>query len=226
MPNRAELLRHLGVEIDPDLLELALTHSSHAYEFGGDNNERLEFLGDSILGFLVTTHLYQNHPELAEGELTKLKNAVVSANSLATAATRISLGEHLNLGRGEESTGGRNKLNLLADAFEALLGAAYLSSGLPAAQVIVDAHILPMLADPDSIREASDPKTSLIERLSSLGLAAPNYEITSSGPDHELTFFATVTTGDRELARGSATTRRGAELAAAAEALKVLRADA
>jgi ribonuclease III len=222
MADRAELVAKLGVEIDLQLLELALTHSSFAYEHGGLNNERLEFLGDSVLGFLVTCYLYDTHPELSEGDLTKLKNAVVSANALATAANRIEVGKYLQLGKGEEQTAGRLKPNLLADAFEALIGAAYLTAGIDAAREIVRGHIFPLLADPDSLREASDPKTTLIERLARLGQAPPRYEISFTGPDHELTFFAIAMSGRRELGRGVSTTRRKAELAAAADAIKNL----
>ena len=112
-----ELSEKLGIEIDPELLTLALTHSSHAYEHGSKDNERLEYLGDSVLGFLVATFVYKTHTDLQEGELTKLKNAVVSANALATAANRMNLGAHLYLGKGEEQTDGRQKTNILADCF-------------------------------------------------------------------------------------------------------------
>ena len=130
----SELLSRLGGSISPELLQLALTHSSYAYEKGGENNERLEFLGDSILGYFVAVQVFKEHSSLNEGELTKLKNGVVSAQALATAANRIGLGEFLLLGKGEEQTGGRAKTNLLADAFEAVLGAAYLTSGIEAAK--------------------------------------------------------------------------------------------
>ena len=163
--NLDELSQTLGIEIDTELLELALTHSSFAYENGLDDNERLEFLGDSVLGFLVASFVYSAHPELNEGELTKLKNAVVSANALAAAANQIELGKYLRLGKGEEQTEGRTKVNVLADAFEAVLGAAYLSQGLEAAFEIVHKFIIPMLDDPDAVREASDPKTTLGEKL-------------------------------------------------------------
>ena len=110
-----ELLGRLGAEISPELLKLALTHSSFAYENGGSDNERLEFLGDSVLGYLVASHIFTAHQELSEGELTKLKNGVVSAQALAVAANRIDLGKYLFLGKGEEQTEGRRKENILAD---------------------------------------------------------------------------------------------------------------
>ena len=224
MADLEQLIAALGVEIDRELLTLAVTHSSFAYENDLPDNERLEFLGDSVLGFLVTRHLYQAHPELTEGELTKLKNAVVSAPALAAAANRLNLGAELRLGRGEEQTQGRSKQNVLADAFEAVLGAAYLSGGIAAAAAIVEAQIIPQLKNSDAIREMADPKTSLIERLAREGMPPPVYEITHEGPDHDREFFATVLSGERELGRGSSTTRRGAELAAAAAALRALNA--
>jgi ribonuclease-3 len=220
--HHSELLERLGADIAPELLELALTHSSFAYENGGEDNERLEFVGDSILGYLVAVHVFQTQSDLKEGEMTKLKNAVVSAQALATAANRIDLGSFLRLGKGEEQTGGRQKINLLADAFEAVLGAAYLSSGIDAASSIVQRHIIPLLEDPDSIRESADPKTSLLERLAKLGMDAARYEITGEGPDHERTYSAICLSGTKELAVGTGTTKRGAETSAAISALRKL----
>ena len=217
-----ELLERLGATIAPELLELALTHSSFAYENGGEDNERLEFVGDSILGYLVAVHVFQAHSILKEGEMTKLKNAVVSAQALATAANRLDLGSHLRLGKGEEQTGGRSKTNLLADAFEAVLGAAYLTSGIDAAKTIVFKHVIPLLDDPDSIRESSDPKTSLLEKLAKLKLEPARYEITGDGPDHERSYLAVCLSGARELSRGTGTTKRGAETSAAIAALREL----
>lgn len=217
-----KLLDRLGVEISPELTQLALTHSSYAYEKGGEDNERLEFVGDSILGYLVAVHVFNKHSELSEGELTKLKNAVVSAQALATVANRIGLGDFLLLGKGEEQTGGRSKTNVLADAFEALLGAAYLTSGLDAAAKIVNDHILPLLADPAAVREASDPKTSLIEKAQKLGLEPIHYQITATGPEHERLYTAKCLSGEKLLAEGSSGTKRSAETQAAIAALREL----
>jgi ribonuclease III len=217
-----ELLQRLGAAIAPELFELALTHSSFAYENGGEDNERLEFVGDSILGYLVAVHVFQTHSTLKEGELTKLKNAVVSAQALATAANRLDLGSHLRLGKGEEQTGGRAKTNLLADAFEAVLGAAYLTSGIEAAKTIVLKHVIPLLDDPDSIRESADPKTSLLKKLAKLKMRPARYEISGDGPDHERSYLAVCFSGDRELSRGTGTTKRGAETSAAIAALREL----
>lgn len=217
-----ELLQRLGADIAPELLELALTHSSFAYENNCEDNERLEFLGDSILGYLIAVHVFQTHSTLKEGEMTKLKNAVVSAQALATAANRLDLGSHLRLGKGEEQTGGRQKINVLADAFEAILGAAYLTSGIDAASGIVSTHILPLLDDPDAVRESADPKTSLLEKLAKLKMEPAHYQITVDGPDHERTYLAVCFSGESELSRGTGTTKRGAETSAAIAALREL----
>ena len=218
----SELLERLGAEIAPELLELALTHSSFAYENNCDDNERLEFLGDSILGYLVAVHVFETHPALKEGEMTKLKNAVVSAQALATAANRLELGKHLRLGKGEEQTGGREKTNLLADAFEAILGAAFLSRGIEAARAIVFKHVIPLLDDPDAIRESADPKTSLLEKLAKLRMDPATYEITGEGPDHERVYLARCFSGSQELSSGTGATKRGAETQAAIAALRFL----
>jgi len=217
-----ELLGRLGAEISPELLKLALTHSSFAYENGGSDNERLEFLGDSVLGYLVASHIFTAHPELSEGELTKLKNGVVSAQALAVAANRIDLGNYLFLGKGEEQTEGRRKENILADAFEALIGAAYIHSGLENAGKIITAHILPLLDDSDALREFADPKTSLTVKLKKLSREEPTYEMSESGPEHERVYFATCYSGKVSLGSGSGRTKRKAETDAALSALRTL----
>ena len=215
-----KLQLRLGVEIDPKLLKLALTHSSFAYENGGENNERLEFLGDSILGYVVTSHLYTLLPDLNEGELTKIKNGVVSAQALATVSQRLDVGKFLFLGKGEEQTLGRKKPNLLADAFEAILGAVYLSAGIDEARKLIESFIFPLLDDPDAIREASDPKTTLNEKLMARGRPNVVYQIDFEGPDHERVFFASAFSGDKFLGKGQGSTRRSAESDAAIDALR------
>ena len=217
-----ELLGRLGAEISPELLKLALTHSSFAYENGGSDNERLEFLGDSVLGYLVASYIFTANPELSEGELTKLKNGVVSAQALAVAANRIDLGKYLFLGKGEEQTEGRRKENILADAFEALIGAAYIHSGLENAGKIITAHILPLLDDSDALREFADPKTSLAVKLKKLSREEPTYEISESGPEHERVYFATCYSGKVSLGSGSGRTKRKAETDSALSALRTL----
>jgi len=217
-----KLQSRLGVTVDPKLLKLALTHSSYSYENGGENNERLEFLGDSILGYVVTSHLFSLLPDLNEGELTKIKNGVVSAQALASVSQRLDIGKYLFLGKGEEQTLGRKKPNLLADAFEAILGAVYLSAGMDEAKKVIKQFIFPLLDDPDAIREASDPKTTLNEKLMARGDQAIFYEIEFEGPDHQRIFFAKAFSGERLLGKGKGSTRRSAESDAAVDALRNL----
>ncbi len=217
-----KLQSRLGVTVDPKLLKLALTHSSYSYENGGENNERLEFLGDSILGYVVTSHLFSLLPDLNEGELTKIKNGVVSAQALASVSQRLDIGKYLFLGKGEEQTLGRKKPNLLADAFEAILGAVYLSAGMDEAKKVIQQFIFPLLDDPDAIREASDPKTTLNEKLLARGDQPIFYEIAFEGPDHQRVFFAKAFSGERLLGKGKGSTRRSAESDAAVDALRNL----
>lgn len=217
-----ELTDKLGAEIDPELLELALTHSSFAYENSGFDNERLEFLGDSVLGYLVAEEVFRLFPQASEGDLTRVKNSVVSAPALATAANRILLGGFLKLGKGEISSGGAEKLNILADAFEALIGAAFLSAGIDNAKELVARHIFPLISSPESIRESSDPKTALNELIQREELDPISYEITAEGPEHERIYTAICFSGERLLGSGSAGTKRGAETAAARAALAML----
>jgi ribonuclease-3 len=217
-----ELEARLGVGIEPALLELALTHTSYAYENGNQpSNERLEFLGDSVLGFVVSAYITEKFTDLAEGELSRIKNAVVSAKALAPLAENLGLGEHLRLGVGEERTGGRSKANLLADAFEALLGAIFISSGIDGATEFVRSQVFPLLVDPQALLEASEPKTKLQELTSKLGLSTPEYTITHDGPDHNRTFTASLVLKGRVFL-GSARTKRDAETEAALAALAKL----
>lgn len=217
------LIQRLGVQINPDLLELALTHSSFAYENDCESNERLEFLGDSILGYLVASHIFKKEASLTEGDLTRLKNSVVSADALSVSAKRIGLGEELRLGKGEDSSGGRNRLNILADAMEALIAAIYLSGGIDEARQFVDKHVIPMLGDYLALREFADPKTSLVEYLSRLNKPSVRYEVKSSGPEHKLIYSASCYSGDVLLGQGEGRTIRSAESAAAFEALAKVR---
>lgn len=218
--NLDALGKSLGVEIEPQLLELALTHRSYSYENGrGPNNERLEFLGDAVLGFLVTAHIHDHFSDLDEGELTKLKNAVVSAPALAEAALAMDLGSHLLLGKGEIQTGGREKQNLLADCFEAILGAAFVSKGMESAAVIVNKYIVPMLSDPKKLLDSADPKTTLLEKLQNSGSPQPVYEVTHEGPDHDRIFFAKLLIAGEVVASASGRSRKLAETNAAIKAL-------
>ena len=216
------LIERLGVSISQDLLTQALTHRSHSYENGNQpNNERLEFLGDSVLGFVVTAELYKRFGDLQEGELSSLKNSVVSAKALAEVAAGIDIGAFLLLGKGEEKTGGRDKGNLLADAFEAILGAIYIEHGLARARDLVERFIFPLLDNHTDLLLNSEPKTKLQEIAQERALAAPAYETTHTGPDHDRIFSASVTVGD-VVATGEARSRKGAESEAAIAAIKAL----
>lgn len=222
-PERALLSATLGVDIDPELLQLALTHRSYAYENGGlAHNERLEFLGDSILGQAVTVMLYTENPELDEGELAKRRASLVSSVALAEIAVGIDLGSHILLGRGEELTGGRQKSSILADCVEAVIGAAYLSLGPDVATALVLRLIAPLLADPERFGAAMDPKTSLQELSTRTGKGLPQYEVSDSGPDHSKRFHATVIVGGAPIATGDGSSKKQAEMAAALAAWAVL----
>ncbi|MCU1571796.1 MAG: rnc [Naasia sp.] len=223
MPDRSVLVERLAVDLDPALLELALTHRSYAYEHGGlPNNERLEFLGDAILGKAVTVELFTEYPSLDEGDLAKRRSSVVSTVALAEIARAMGLGSFLRLGKGEEQTGGRDKSSILADAVEAVIGAVYLSCGDDVATAFVLRLVQPLLDDPERFSEAMDPKTSLQEVAARRGAGLPVYSIASAGPDHARTFTATVTVGDLITATGEGTSKKQAEMAAALHAWKAL----
>jgi ribonuclease-3 len=222
--NYATLIQRLGISIEAGLLELALTHSSYSYENGKiPNNERLEFLGDSVLGFVVTGHVYAENPEMDEGSLSRLRSATVSAKTLAIAANQIGLGEFIRLGKGELTSGGKTKTNILADTFEAIIGAAYLSGGLATAKAMIDSLVLPLLSSEDELLETSEPRTVLSELLKSLGKSDASFKVTHEGPDHDRTFFAEVIVDGAAISKGSGRTRKAAEAEAAIAALKNLR---
>ena len=213
-----------NVAVDPELLELALTHRSWAYEHGAaPHNERLEFLGDSILGQAVTVKLYRDYPELTEGELAKRRAALVSTLALAEIARGLGLGAELKLGRGEEQTGGRDKDSILADTVEAVIGAVFLSTDPVTAAAFVLQLIEPLLDDPDRFTEVLDPKTTLQKEAAARGLPSPSYNTTGAGPDHARVFTSSVTLG-AVTGRGEGTSKKVAELAAARDAAAQLRA--
>jgi ribonuclease III len=218
------LIQEIGVDIDSELLVVALTHRSFAYENGSlPDNERLEFLGDSVLGQAVTVHLFMRFPDLDEGELAKRRASVVSTVALAEVARGIGLGGFVRLGRGEVLTGGRDKDSILADTMEAVIGATYLSAGPEAATGLVLRLIEPLLDDPERYGAAMDPKTSLQELAARRGVTAPVYEIVGTGPDHDRRFTATVRVGDLA-SRGEGSSKKQAEMAAALAAWRELSA--
>jgi ribonuclease III len=219
----AELATQLSIAISPELLELALTHRSFAYENGGlAHNERLEFLGDSILGQAVTVMLYTTNPHLDEGELAKRRASLVSSVALAEVARSIGLGRYIRLGRGEELTGGRDKSSILADTVEAVIGAAFLDAGAAEATALVLRLIMPLMDNPERFGAAMDPKTSLQELAASLGRGVPSYVVTDSGPDHSKRFHAVVVLAGQEVSSGDGTSKKQAEMAAALEAWTLL----
>lgn len=225
MPERDELSSVLGVTISPELLELALTHRSFAYENGAiAHNERLEFLGDSILGQAVTVMLYTENPTLDEGELAKRRASLVSSVALAEVARSIGLGAHIRLGKGEELTGGRDKSSILADTVEAIIGAAYLDRGGDDATTLVLRLIRPLLENPERFGAAMDPKTSLQELAVRLGRGAVSYAVSDTGPDHSKRFAANVLLGDTVVGTGSGSSKKQAEMAAALDAWTMLSA--
>jgi ribonuclease-3 len=221
------LTAQLGVELDTELLTLALTHRSYAYEHGGlPTNERLEFLGDSVLGVIVTERLYRSHPDLPEGQLAKLRASVVNMHALASVARELGppepdgvpnagLGAYLYLGRGEELTGGRGKASILADATEALIGAVYLAHGLEIARDVVERLFDGLLRAAPLLGAGLDWKTSLQELTASAELGVPEYRISEDGPDHLKTFTATAVVAGRELGTGMGRTKKEAEQKAA-----------
>ncbi|HXP58834.1 MAG TPA: ribonuclease III, partial [Streptosporangiaceae bacterium] len=172
--------------LSDDILERALTHRSYAYENGGlPTNERLEFLGDSVLGLVVTDTLFRGYPKMPEGQLAKLRAAVVQMGALADVARDLSLGSYVRLGRGEEVTGGRNKSSILADTLEALIGAVYLDRGLGEASTLVRRLFDPLIESSARLGAGLDWKTSLQELTATVGIGVPEYAVTESGPDHE-----------------------------------------
>jgi len=224
----ASLEAALGTTVDPALLSLALTHRSYAYENGGlPTNERLEFLGDSVLGIVVTETLYRDFPDWSEGQLAKLRAAVVNAQALAEVARGLELGRHLRLGRGEETTGGRDKVSILADTFEAVLGAVYLDSGLERARGVVMRLVGPVIARGAELGAGLDWKTSLQEIAAALGRGVPEYRVRHEGPDHAREFSAQVVVDDEVVGEGVGRSKKAAEQQAAERAyLRLAEADA
>lgn len=225
-PDRSELLASLGVAIDPALLELALMHRSYAYENGGlPTNERLEFLGDAVLGIVVTETLFRRYPDWSEGQLAKLRAAVVNASALAEVARTLGLGDHVYLGRGEETTGGRDKSSILADTTEALFGAVFLTSGIDAAASVIHLLFDPMIDSAAELGAGLDWKTSLQEIAASASLGLPEYRVSDVGPDHAKEFFAEAFVGGLVLGTGTGRSKKVAEQEAAAAAYARISAD-
>jgi ribonuclease III len=216
-PSYDDLREALGnPELAEELLDRALTHRSFAYEHGGlPTNERLEFLGDAVLGVVVTDTLFRAHPDLSEGRLAKLRAAVVNARALAQVAHGIELGQHIKLGRGEEATGGRRKSSILSDTVEAVIGAVYLSGGFETASQVVHLLFDPLMENAARLGAGLDWKTSLQELSAEHSLGVPEYVIEDEGPDHEKTFTAQVKVGNMLYGHGTGRSKKEAEQQAA-----------
>lgn len=216
--------RALGVSFrDPDLRVAALTHRSYAFERGLDvTNERLEFLGDAVLGLIVTDLAYRRFPELSEGDLAKLRAAIVNMAALADVARDLDLGDVLKLGRGEELSGGRDKASILADGLEAVLGAVYLDQGLDVAGALIERLFWPRMEAYVRGEGARDYKTILQERASQDLRTLPEYRLEERGPDHAKEFTATVYLAGRALGHGRGKSKKEAEQEAARRAFERL----
>jgi ribonuclease-3 len=219
------LAQRLGHQFsDPGLLHRAMCHRSYVAEATEPevSNERLEFLGDAVLGWVVADLVFRNYTELAEGALTDLRKSVVNANALAEVAAGLELGEHLLLGRGEDAAGGRSKTSILSDAMEAVLGAVYLDGGRDVAFALVERLFGPMLAEAVDSLHRLDYKSALQELVVRNGKPSPDYKVTSTGPDHDKVFSARVIVAKQTIGRGEGRSKKAAEQAAAADAYESL----
>lgn len=211
------------MEISPHLLELALTHRSHAYESGSaETNERLEFLGDSVLGLIVTEELFRRFPDLDESRLSPLRSGVVNMRALADIARSLDLGSYIRLGKGEENTGGSDKNSLLSDALEAIIGAIYIECGFLKTTEIVRNLIEETLVNAVDKGAGLDGKTALQELVALLGKGVPEYQVTETGPDHDKNFTAFAIVAGEAIAQGEGKSKREAEQVAARVAYELL----
>ena len=226
MPDLSQLSARLGYAFtNISLLETAMHHRSwNAENEGGESNERLEFLGDAVLGWVVADIVYSQHSDLPEGKLTDLRKSVVNANALAEVAVDLGIGEYLMLGKGEDTAGGREKTSILSDALEAVIGAVYIDAGPQATHDVVSALMGKRIVDAVGGLDRLDAKTRLQELASKLE-AHVHYKVEDEGPDHEKMFFATVFVGDRELGYGEGKSKKAAEQIAAEIACDVLNSE-
>lgn len=220
----AELLQRLGLDLDPELFILALTHRSFAHEAGGiPTNERLEFLGDSVLGIVATEYLYRTFPEKPEGDLAKIRAASVSQTALAEIARSLDLGPYVLLGKGELGAGGQDKDSILADTLEAIFGATYLTHGLEPTRKLIEKLLVETMRDSSELGVRSDYKTGVQELAAALSLDAPSYEVEGEGPDHDRYYRARLLIQDAVWGHGEGTSKKRAEQQAAREAYHALR---
>jgi len=209
---------------DASLLRLALTHASYSAEHPNEpSNERLEFLGDAVIGLVLADEMYARHADFDEGVLTDLRKSVVNAQTLSVAARRLGLGKFVRLGRGESTSGGSDKTSILANALEAVIGAVYRDAGIAVAFELSLRLLAPEIAAAVPGLRDLDPKTQLQELSADLGLGVPTYVLEDEGPDHDKTFFAQVRIAGRRRGSGSGRTKKAAEQLAAAQAIQSLR---
>jgi ribonuclease-3 len=224
-----EFTQRLGLSTsDFGLVTRALTHRSFANEHSHvlEDNERLEFLGDAVLDFLVGAWLYDHYPEMKEGDLTRLRSALVRTEQLAEFARQINLGSAMRLGRGEDDGGGRERLALLCGTFEALIGAIYLSDGIPAVQAFMEPHLDQAVVQILEAHEEQDPKSLLQEWIQAQGLDHPLYRtVLANGPDHAKTFEVEVVINGEVCGRGWGQSKQSAAKSAARDAMKTLGID-
>ena len=219
------LIEALGISVNTELIDLALTHRSFAYESGGiPTNERLEFLGDSVLGLVVTQELYQKLPDMDESRLSPLRSGVVNTKALAQIARELKIGNFLRIGKGEETSGGRDKNSILADALEALVGAIYLEHGFDATAKIILKWFRPVITSAMDQGMGIDGKTALQELTSARNLGLPEYQVSETGPDHDKSFSAQVLVNGKLISSGEGKSKRDAEQAAARSAYLILNA--
>jgi len=218
-----DLTQALGADIDAQLLDTALTHRSFAYESGGlPTYERLEFLGDSVLGLIVTAELYQRYPDLPESRLSPLRSGIVNTVALAEVARALGLGSYIKIGKGEEISGGRDKASILADSLEALFGALYLDKGFEESKKIILPLISPVINSALEKGAGLDGKTALQELLAERNLGVPEYVVKDSGPDHDKDFIAHVLVNGKIVGQGGGKSKREAEQIAATMAFASL----
>ncbi len=220
----AALEQRLGHEFsDPDLLRRAMSHRSWVAESRDlHSNERLEFLGDAVLGWAIADIVFRQYGDLAEGALSDLRKSVVNAQVLAEVAAELDIGAHLLLGRGEDAAGGRRKVSILSDAMEAVLGAVYLDAGTEVAFAFVRRLFVPRLDVAVETLDTLDFKSALQERLAHGGRMPPDYKVRSTGPDHDKRFFARVLVAKELLGEGEGRSKKAAEQAAASAAFAAL----
>ena len=221
------LEQRLGYTFDePALLRRAMAHRSWVAESDEViSNERLEFLGDAVLGWVIADLVYRRFADLAEGALTDLRKSVVNATALAEVAVEMRLGDHLLLGRGEDAAGGRQKVSILSDAIEAVFGAVYLDGGSAAAFDLIERLFLSRLEDAVGTLDRLDFKSTLQELTAQRGLESPDYDVSSTGPDHDKSFTARVLVGGELVGEGTGRSKKAAEQAAAGDAFARLTID-